>query len=258
MNRHESNEKKEKYVNVLHLIYGGIIALIVLISIIICQPRAVHPEATNNFAFAATITSIVLAVVSIVYSIQSGSGVSSNLGSIKSIENSINTQLEKINSLEERITSNISHKIEDSNAEVCSRLDGMEKNNAERQPQNAGQAVSSGEFDTNKTSILGKIALYACYKAFVKQMKIELKYCFEEHDVEYVYGYLVGIASVCYDNIKLVVENQCIDVLKFNKDYFYNVDTLPDDDSDTFRTFSKMVKKIDDYFSKLEENEGAV
>lgn len=256
MKKESMNNRDEKYVNILHLIYGGIIALIVIIAVIICQPRAVHPEASNNFAFAATITSIVLAVVSIVYSIQSGSGVSSNLGSIKSIEDSINIQLGKINDLEARITENISHKIADSNAEVCSRIDGIEKNYEESLKNHGATNIGGDNFDTNKTSALGKVALYACYKASVTKRTLELKQCFGE-EIDYIYGFLIGIASVCSSKMELESDNQCIKVMHFDPNYFLNVDSpLPSDFEDFKVNFvQKMMKKVDTYFAASDDEE---
>lgn len=54
---------EEKTINKLHLIYGYIIAGIVIISILICWVLSckgyVSQEAFQNFAFAASIVSIV-------------------------------------------------------------------------------------------------------------------------------------------------------------------------------------------------------
>lgn len=256
MKKENMNNRDEKYVNILHLIYGGVIALIVIIAVIICQPRAVHPEASNNFAFAATITSIVLAVVSIVYSIQSGSGVSSNLGSIKSIEDSINVQLGKLNDLESRITENISRKIADSNAEVCSRIDGIEKNNTESFKNQASVNVDDDKFDTNKTSVLGKVALYACYKASKTGRSLELKQCFSEN-IDYIYGFLIGVASVCSSKIELETDNQSIRVKNFDDNYFKNVSESLPNDSEKFKVefVLKSMREIDEYFAASDDGE---
>lgn len=73
-----------KTVNRLHLIYGYAIAILVIIAIIICWVLSckgyVSENAFQNFSFAASIVSIVLALVSIVYTIYSGGNVTNSVG----------------------------------------------------------------------------------------------------------------------------------------------------------------------------------
>ena len=56
-------------VSLWHIVYIVIICLIVNVFLLCIVPGRVNDEAYQNFSFAATIVSIVLAVVSIVYSL---------------------------------------------------------------------------------------------------------------------------------------------------------------------------------------------
>ena len=63
--------KMNKQISIHHLYYVILIAGLILLFVILLFPYGVSRYAFDNFSFASTITSIVLAVVSIVYSIQS-------------------------------------------------------------------------------------------------------------------------------------------------------------------------------------------
>lgn len=98
-----NQENKEKKVSIVHLIYLSIIFVIIILTMIFAQQSFVCEVVFNNFSFAATITSIVLAVVSIMYSLQSGSNAISNVGTIKNIEGKILEQLGEFRNLREEI-----------------------------------------------------------------------------------------------------------------------------------------------------------
>ena len=69
----------------LHLYYILAICSLIIISILLQIRYPVSEVAFENFSFASTITSIVLAVVSIVYSIQSGNASNIQLNNVTSV-----------------------------------------------------------------------------------------------------------------------------------------------------------------------------
>lgn len=77
----DTPSQKKRQVNVMHLVY---ITVIFIILTILFWTLSLNnsDDALRMFSFASTITSIVLAVVSIVYSIFSGKNVDASLGSI--------------------------------------------------------------------------------------------------------------------------------------------------------------------------------
>lgn len=66
MNNENNNTK------LIHLVYGAIILVLLGIFLILIAPGRINENAFSHFSFASTLISIVLAVVSIVYSLQSG------------------------------------------------------------------------------------------------------------------------------------------------------------------------------------------
>lgn len=100
------NSKKSfwsRKVSVWHIVYLVIICLIINIFLLCIVPGRINDDAYQNFSFAATITSIVLAVVSIVYSLQSGLSSVGQLNGIKDIEAKIGTELTRFANLESSI-----------------------------------------------------------------------------------------------------------------------------------------------------------
>lgn len=94
-------------INKLHLIYGIIICAILILASIVCfTTERIPQQIFDCFSFASTITSIVLAVVSIVYSITSGSGVEHRLNEMKDIERKMTDNINKISRLEESVLKN--------------------------------------------------------------------------------------------------------------------------------------------------------
>lgn len=103
----DSTSKKNSFwirkVSIWHIIYLIVITLVINIFLLCIVPGRINDDAYHNFSFAATITSIVLAVVSIVYSLQSGLSSIGQLNSIKEIESRIGNELTRFSSLETSI-----------------------------------------------------------------------------------------------------------------------------------------------------------
>ena len=101
----------EKTVNRLHIVYCIVICLLVVGMVILCwiltSKNAISEHAFDNFAFAATIVSIVLALVSIIYTIHSGAGVTNSIGILKNVEDNISGQLETLQGVEQVIKDSI-------------------------------------------------------------------------------------------------------------------------------------------------------
>ena len=90
-------------ISIWHIVYLVIICLIFNVFLLCIVPGRINEDAYQNFSFAATITSIVLAVVSIVYSLQSGLSSVVQLNGIKDIEAKIGTELTRFANLEASI-----------------------------------------------------------------------------------------------------------------------------------------------------------
>lgn len=91
----------------LHLIYWAVIFCLLAVFLLCIAPGHVNDRAFENFSFASIIVSIVLAVVSIVYSFRSKSTTSDNIAGIREIERNIDDKLNMFNTLEESISNNV-------------------------------------------------------------------------------------------------------------------------------------------------------
>lgn len=91
-------------INKLHLIYACIIFCIVILFVSIELFRdPVDKIVIDNFAFASTLISIVLAVVSIVHTISSNSGFQNHISEMKDIEKNLSDSISKIDQMESRL-----------------------------------------------------------------------------------------------------------------------------------------------------------
>lgn len=94
----------EKKINAHHLYYTIAIAIIILVAVIITVPDRVSENAFTNFSFASTLASIVLAVISIVYSIYAGNTSSTQLDNVREIDAEIRKQLDGFSHIEENVS----------------------------------------------------------------------------------------------------------------------------------------------------------
>lgn len=98
-------------VSVWHIVYIVLFCIILNVFMICILPGRINDDAYQNFSFAATIVSIVLAVVSIVYSLQSGLSSYGQLNGMKEIEAKIGTELMRFSTLESSIKKAIEESI---------------------------------------------------------------------------------------------------------------------------------------------------
>ena len=81
----------------LHIIYLCIIFIIVLGFMIVCFCKGrISDDAFQNITFAATVSSILLALISIVLSMNAANTTTGNLGSMSEIEGKLNTSLDRL------------------------------------------------------------------------------------------------------------------------------------------------------------------
>ncbi len=93
-----------KKVSIWHIIYLIVLTVIVNVFLLAICPGRVSDAAMDNISFASAIVSIVLAVVSIVYSLQSGYSSTNQFEGIKNIEGNIQEELRKFQDLRDTIS----------------------------------------------------------------------------------------------------------------------------------------------------------
>lgn len=249
----------DKYVNKLHLIYGYTISSLFVLSIIVCWILSckglVSENAFQNFSFAASIVSIVLAVVSIVYTIYSGAGVSNSIDILKEAEQNIKQQVDALNGLENRII----NAVEEGNDGLSSKISEVQNKIEPFVRENLRTVNYSAQ--TNKdlinvsfNSVLGNALLYICLRSIETNKSWPIDILGNEMKL-YFQGYLVAMASVSTLQFHYETENdfQIIKSCSFGDSFNVMeyktkiIDDIKQKIGD--EQSSKLLKTIEDYFS---------
>ena len=168
-------------VSIWHIIYIVVICIIINVFLLCIVPGQINDDAYKNFSFAATIVSIVLAVVSIVYSLQSGLSSIGQLNGIKDIEAKIGTELNRFAGLESSIKNAFQESInplQASMGDIQQKQDDIQKAQDELSKnwrefnQNVNNLANEGHQNDNATELAGKgipqilcVIFYVCLKS---------------------------------------------------------------------------------------------
>lgn len=105
MNKNNSSEKGFlcRKISLWHFAYLSLFCIMFSVMVLLVMPGRINDDAYQNFSFAATITSIVLAVVSIIYSLQTGLSSVGQLNAISDIESKISHEINKFSDIDDKI-----------------------------------------------------------------------------------------------------------------------------------------------------------
>lgn len=246
----------EGKVDKLHLVYTIIIFVIVLLAIWLASPYIVCEEVLTKFEFAATITSIVLAVVSIIYSMYSGQGVSQNLGSMRDASEKIGDVGNKLESIQEGLQDDI-FKLTNMETNMQTMLSeiraakGMIANLGGNY-RNDQTTTNDHEFVFEKTSIVGKCIIYAC------KLSKEQNKPFPANLVgnpSYLHGYITALETCAPSKFRVTGSpNGFIEVMHIDEGFFELITKqYINQEIRANRLFSDMeqvMHNIDTYFAK--------
>lgn len=191
-----------KQVDKLHLVYGYIIFGIVLFSVgviwILSCKGVISETAFQNFSFAASVVSIVLAVVSIVYSMKSGAGLAGSVDILQEAGRDIRENVKALDGLEDHIV----NAVQDGFESLGGKIDTVQ-NQIEPllQSANANSQVVEGNtstkflIDLDRNSNYGNVILYICLKAAETKKSWNIDIMGSENK-DYVWGYLVAMSSI--------------------------------------------------------------
>lgn len=199
----------DKKVSIWHIIYIVLICTIFCLVVILILPGRICEEAYTNFSFAATITSIVLAVVSIVYSLQSGLSSVGQLNSIKDVEVSIKNELQKFSDIEGAIKKVIDP-IETSMGEIKRTTTDIKNQTGEiskkifegsllEKPQSESTSKTKGSESVESANwpSMFYVIFYMCQQSYEKKKNIPysvFRTCFQERIWYYCLGVIKGVA----------------------------------------------------------------
>ncbi len=122
-----------KHINAWHYIYLVIIFFVVLVCFILVVKYSVSEDAMDKFSFASTITSIILAVISIIYSLVAGIESANQLNRMNDIESRISSQLDKFTNIEQHLKDTIVSNTKPLQDGIAEMKDAMTKSTDEQQ-----------------------------------------------------------------------------------------------------------------------------
>lgn len=284
----EQNDKHAKgfwgkKVSIWHIIYIVLICGVVSIFILLIAPGRINDDAYQNFSFASTLTSIVLAVVSIVYSLQSGLSTFGQLNGMKDIEAQISRELAKFSTLESSIKESVQNSIkplEASMGSIKQQQEVFQKSQeklandvlAQLGPNNSvtNQINSSdGVAESMSISLSGApqifaLILYTCLCSF--ETKKRIPYClfqkFFGDKSYYCQGVVASLNLYSEAYFEVTIENNKKDshiVAKFDSNYFGSKDYFKTLISEKLpvKIKDELLVELDNYFMK-EQDENQV
>lgn len=221
--------KQIKVVYRLHLMYVVIICFILMVCTLCIIPRCVSIAAFQNFSFASTIVSIVLAVVSIVYSLWSGQKSNNQYVGMAHIESKIDDQLKGF----ERIEESISDRLNPINRQIEQIKDDQTKTRAavDEMKDMLGKDTTSGDKDAKQqynmegNPLFADISLYIFAQAHANNKVIPVDIA-EELIGRYWSGFMVAFSRSHPEKLNYETIGKDIKVTVYNSDYFENVATI--------------------------------
>ena len=264
----KENNGEPKKINIHHLYYVLLLAILIIVVLILHIPFGISRYAFDNFSFASTITSIVLAVVSIVYSIQSGNSSSDQLNGVRDIERNITKQLNNFSELEDKLHKKVDEiksgvaTVKEGQADIKKSVDDIM---LQREVVSASKTDSKGN-NLEINSLLGNVLLYSCALSFETKKPIPgAIFDVMPNISSYCYGYLIALTVFEADKIEIddTESNLTLTtiVTHFDSHTFgtsteirsrIDVDMASRDNVDKLKI---ILNEIDEYFGKSLNNE---
>lgn len=199
---------ESKKISIHHLYYVLLIAILIVIGLVLVIPNGVSRYAFDNFSFASTITSIVLAVVSIVYSIQSGNSSSDQLNGVRNIERNITEQLSNFSDLEDKLHKKVDEiklgmtTVKEGQADIKETFGHFLEQGGFASPANSTNKVDNFTYN----SLFGNILLYSCALSYETKRPLPGEILGKMMDnFTYCYGYLIALSV--FESTKIAVDN---------------------------------------------------
>lgn len=254
-----------KRVSIWHIAYIVLICVLIVLFVLLIAPGRINDEAYHNFSFAATITSIVLAVVSIVYSLQSGISSLGHMSRIQDIEESISDEISKFSGIDESIRQALSP-LNQKMGDLQKAQDSMKQ----KQDDLLNQVTKFNETKIEGTveqaggttmTIVGprilSVVLYAAARSketgmdlpfheFAKVVGVQARYC---------EGLLDGLAALHPDKIKVEQGSRPSrkKVTTFEEAYLGTKESwkTQTEQIDSEKIAKGLLKRIDEYYSDI-------
>lgn len=244
----------------LHLVYWAIIFIFLAIFLLLIAPGRVNRHAFENFSFASTLVSIVLAVVSIVYSFRTKSNASENIAGIREIERNIDSKLQKFDSLKNEIVEEvkgITRPIEDDVSSI--RQGQVEASNQmkemfDKMAQNSAKPTDTDGKLLSSASFYGNVMMYILCKSKQSGKAIDLaKMGLDFNDnYEYYWGFLIALTALKGRPFDYEDKGHIITVTQYDETQLGDIEYWKSiiNDFKNKTEVKKYMDAVDEYFSK--------
>ena len=214
-----------------HILYWGIIIVLIGIFIILVAPTYVTERAMDNISFASAVVSMVLAVVSIVWSIISGHSSLNRQNAISSIETDISQRLVEFKGLEKEIKEALSDtgdKVEKVRVQIASMSGAFDVSGTKKKDKAAkGDGTKLTQLDFPNYAVY---ALYAACSANKKERPISLEKMDTLPDTmgSYFSGFWVALDRLLPEafTYKFDEKAKTISIVKFDTNEFGSLDLI--------------------------------
>lgn len=257
--------KNSRKVDVLHIVYWAIIFALLSVFLLVIAPGRINEDALDTVSFASALISIVLAVVSIVYSLQTGKYTSDNVSALKNIEYDIIDKVSSLESVRDDIKKYFDEKVlpigedvsnlKDAQADVNKKLDQLDSKIAGSQsekPREEKQNNKKDRFLAKYNSVLGNLALYAAGMAYKSGKPIDECVFDVLKDTIYIYGFYVALSCLSSGVFQYEGESAFGNkVTAFDENFFGSLDELRKtllSKSTDISEIPEAVKRIDNYY----------
>ncbi len=266
MSEEKEVKKEGKKVDIIHIVYWAIIFAILAVFLLVITPGKINENALDTVSFASALISIVLAVVSIVYSLQTGKSTSDNLTSLKGVEYSIIEKVSSLESVRDDIKKYFDEKVKpigedvsnlrDAQADVSKKLDQLDNKIAGAKTEKVKEELvgkQKNKFIIEHNSVLGNLALYAAGMA--KKANKPLDECVFDvlKDTNYIYGFYVALS--CHSSDIFAYEGESVfgsKIITFNEEYFGDIESIKKTilfKSTEIDEVPRAVKRIEQYYA---------
>lgn len=242
---HKEDVSHVKTVYRLHLVYVVIICGIILVCTLCVIPRCVSDSAFQNFSFASAIVSIVLAVVSIVYSLWSGQKSNDQYVGMAHIESKIDEQLKGFERIEETFINKLNpinnqiEQIKEDQTKTRKAVDEMSDRITK-----GGTDIHNEEskYNIEASPAYADITLYLFVLAYTNRKKIPVKFADSITD-KYWAGFMVAFACSMGDKLNYTNDENGVSITVFDTNYFGNKQNIK----------SRLLEKSPGQKSKIEQ-----
>lgn len=219
----EKDIKHVKQVYRLHIMYIVIICIIILVTTLCVMPNYVSDSALQNFSFASTIVSIVLAVVSIVYSLWSGQKSSNQYLGMAHIENKIDEQLKGFEHIEEAFNKKLNpineqiEQIKDNQTQTRKSVDKINDLLDSQTPNT--QSGESKKYNVLDNPMYADLSLYIFAQANSKKRLINIT-AIDEILEKYWTGFMVALSRSLPDHFGYKMVSGGVEIEKYDSSSF--------------------------------------